>query len=92
MSDSEEEDTDADNNDEDSYETTLDCEVMSLKSEEDFNIDQEESFLQYFVEKRDEGLFISYERGRKNQMYFLTTKEKKRKLKYGLIDFSIISL
>ena len=77
MSDLEDENSDADNNDENSYETTSDVEVMSLESEEDFDMDQEESFLQYFVEKRDEGLFILYEEGRKNQMYFLTTKEKK---------------
>ena len=89
MLDSEDEDSEFGDDDENSYATTSDCEVTSLKSEEDFDIDREESFLQYFAEKRDEGLFILYEKGQKNQMYFLTTKEKKEEAENwidGLLD------
>ena len=89
MLDSEDEDSEFGDDDENSYVTTSDCEVTSLKSEDEFDIDSEESFLQYFAKQRDEGLFISFEKGRKNQMYFLTTKEKKEEAENwidGLLD------
>ena len=89
MLDSEDEDSEFGDDDENSYVTTSDCEVTSLKSEDEFDIDREESFLHYFAEQRDEGLFISFEKGRKNQMYFLTTKEKKEEAEKwidGLLD------
>ena len=46
------------------------------ESQDDSSIDSyEESFLQKFDIKRQEGLFTSYEKGRKNQYYLLTTKD-----------------
>ena len=50
----------------DPYETDSDLEVISLNSEDEFDEDKEESFIEYFEEKRNEGLFYSFERGRKN--------------------------
>ena len=51
-------DTNKEHDDKNSYKTVSDCDVISPKLEEDFNEDQEESFLQYFEEKRNEGSFF----------------------------------